>query len=136
MEPFFDHLNQSRFLEIINTHFSKVDSNKNEIYILSDFIINIYLDNSCIFQKKTLFQSEAILSDIKKYFELCTMFGPKQLIDVPTSITCNSPPVMEHILANFPDRVSQQGVIDVGLSDQKITYWTRKISKIKGVTHK
>ena len=42
---------QSGFLEIINTHFTKLDTNNNEIYILGDFNINLYLNNSYIFQK-------------------------------------------------------------------------------------
>ena len=38
---------QSDLLEIINTHFSKLDTCKNEIYILGDFnIINLYLNKS------------------------------------------------------------------------------------------
>ena len=41
-------------LEIINTHFSKLYTNNNEIYILGDFNINLYLNNSYIFQKKNL----------------------------------------------------------------------------------
>ena len=32
---------QSEFLEIINTHFSKLDTNNNEIYILGEFNINL-----------------------------------------------------------------------------------------------
>ena len=56
---------QSEFLEIINTHFSKLDTN-NEIYILDDFNINHYLNNSFIFQKNNLLQSQSIPSDIKK----------------------------------------------------------------------
>ena len=48
---------QSEFLEIINIHFSKLDTNNNEIYILGDFNINLYLNNSYIFQKNTLLQS-------------------------------------------------------------------------------
>ena len=48
---------QSEILEIINTHFSKLDTNSNEIYILGDFNINLYLNNSYIFQKKNLLQS-------------------------------------------------------------------------------
>ena len=58
---------QSEFLEIINTHFSKLDTNNNEIYILGDFNINLYLNNSYIFQKNNLLQSQSIASDIKKY---------------------------------------------------------------------
>ena len=38
---------QSDLLEIINTHFSKLNTCKNEIYILGDFnIINLYLNKS------------------------------------------------------------------------------------------
>ena len=78
---------QSEFLEIINTHFSKLDTNNNEIYILGDFNINLYLNNSYIFLKNNLLQSQSITSDIKKYYEFCTMFGLKQLIEVPTRVT-------------------------------------------------
>ena len=127
---------QSEFLEIINTHFSKPDTNNNEIYIFGDFNINLYLDNSYIFQKNNLLQSQSFLSDIKKYYEFCTMFGLKQLTEVPTRVTCNSSTIIDHILASFPNRVSQQGVTDVGLSDHQIIYCTRKISRIKRGTHK
>ena len=64
------------------------------------------------------------------------MFGLKQLIGDPTRVTCTSSTIIDHILANFPNRVSQQGVIDVGLSDHQIIYCTRKISRIKRNTHK
>ena len=77
---------QSEFLEIINTHFSKLDTNNNEIYILSNFNNNLFLNNSYIFQKNNLLQGQSILSDIKKYYEFCTMFGLKQLIEVPMCV--------------------------------------------------
>ena len=64
------------------------------------------------------------------------MFGLKQLIEVPTRVTYSSSTIIDHMLASFPDRVSQQGVIDVGLSDHQIIYCTRKISRIKRGTHK
>ena len=54
---------QLGFLEIINTHFSKLDTNNNEIYILGDFNVNPYLNNSYIFQKNNLLQSQSIPSD-------------------------------------------------------------------------
>ena len=64
------------------------------------------------------------------------MFGLKQLTEVPTRVTCSSSTIIDHILASFPDRFSQQGVIDVGLSDHQIIYCTRKISRIKRGMHK
>ena len=64
------------------------------------------------------------------------MLGLKQLIEVPTRVTCSSSTVIDNILASFPNRVSQQGVIDVGLSDHQIIYCTRKVSRTKRGTHK
>ena len=54
------------------------------------------------------------------------MFGLKQLIEVPTRVTCSSSTIIDHILVSFPYRVSQQGVIDVELSDYQIIYCTKK----------
>ena len=68
------------------------------------------------FKKVFLLQSQPIPSDIKKYYEFCTIFGLKQLIEVPTRVTCSSSTIIDQILASFPDRVSHQNVIDVGLS--------------------
>ena len=59
------------------------------------------------------------------------MFGLKQLIEVSTRVTCSSSIIIDHILVSFPDRVSQQDIIDVGLSDHQIIYCTKKISRIK-----
>ena len=64
------------------------------------------------------------------------MFGLKQLIEVPTRVNCISSTITDHILASFPNGVSQQGVIDVGLSDHQIICCTRKISRIKRGKHK
>ena len=44
------------------------------------------------------------------------MFGLKQLIEVPTRVTCSSSTIMDQILASFPDRVSHKDITDVGLS--------------------
>ena len=55
----------------------------------------------------------------------------------PTHITCSSTLLIEHILASLPDRISQESVINVGLSDHQLIHCTRKISGIKtGGVHK
>ena len=59
------------------------------------------------------------------------MFGLKQLIESPTRITCSSSSTIDHILASFPDRVTQQGILNVRLSDHQLIYCTRKITRIK-----
>ena len=83
------------------------------------------------FWKKKLLQRQSTLHDIKKYYEFCTIFGFKQLREVPRRVTCISSTIIDHILASFCDRVSQQGVIDKGLSDHQLIYCTRKIPRIK-----
>ena len=44
--------------------------------------------------------------------------------------------IIDHILASYPERVTQCGVIDISLSDHELIYWTRKISRIKRGSHK
>ena len=60
----------------------------------------------------------------------------KQLIKCPTRVTCNSSSILDHVLASFPDRVSQSGVIDIGISDHPLIYCTRKTARIKSYCHK
>ena len=91
-----------------------------------------------MFSKNTIFfhafRSRMIFD--KNYFDFCTMFGLKQLIESPTRITCSSSSIIDHILASFPDRVTQQGILNVGLSDHQLIYCTRKIARIQRGGHK
>ena len=59
------------------------------------------------------------------YQEFCL----KQLINNPTRFTSNSFTIIYLILINFPETVSQQGIIDVGQLDHQLIYCTRKIQK-------
>ena len=102
----------------------------------STYLVILTLTSILITQKNNLLQSQSIPSDIKKYYEFCTMFGLKQLVQLPTRITCSSSTIIDHIIASFSNRVSQQSVADVGLLDHQIIYCTRKISRIKRGTHK
>ena len=67
----------------------------------------------------------------KQYIEFCSSFSLKQLISSPTRVTCNSSTIIDHILTNRANNVSQSGVIDFGISDHNIIFFTRKIKKIK-----
>ena len=64
------------------------------------------------------------------------MFGLKQLIENPTRITYTSSSIIDHILASFPNRVTQRGILNVGLSDHQLIYCTRKTTRIKRGGHK
>ena len=83
-----------------------------------------------------MLNNKSIPSDVKSYFRFCTFFGLHQLIKVPALVTCNSATIIDHILANCPERVTQQGIIDVGLSDHQLIFCTRKSFRIKRRTHK
>ena len=127
--------NQSNFLEALNENMNKIDSISNEIYILGDFKWLLYFLKKKKKKKKTL-NNKSILSDAKGYYEFCTFLSLHQLIKVPAHIACNSAAIIDHILASFPERVTQQGIIDVGLSDHQPIFKTRKIYRIKRGTHK
>ena len=53
-----------------------------------------------------------------------------------TRVKCSTSSLIDHILTTFPERVSQQRIIDVGLSDHQLIYCTGKFSCIKVGTHK
>ena len=48
---------------------------------------------------------------------------------LPTRITTNSTSLLDHVLTNSANRVSQFGVADTGLSDHQLIYCTRKITR-------
>ena len=81
-------------------------------------------------------QKSHIPNGIKRYREFCSLHGLKQLITSPTRVTENSSSLLDHILTNSTDRVSQSGVVDTSLSDHQLIYCTRKISRIKFNAHK
>ena len=59
-----------------------------------------------------------------------------QLISCPTRITKNTSTLLDHVLTNSHDKVSQSGVIDIGLSDHQLIYCTRKVTRAKFHDHK
>ena len=116
---------QSKFLDNLSTSISQTCSfNEQEVYILGD--LNINLINS---QKHTP-------NGIKRYKEFCSLHGIEQLLNLPTRITKNSSSLLDHDLTNSADRISQFGIINVGLSDHQLIYCTRKITRTRLNAHK
>ena len=120
-------LDQSKFIDKLSTTISETD-NFQEVYILGD--LNINLINN---QKHTP-------NGIKWYKEFCSLNDClEQLLTLPTRITKNSTSLLDHVLTNSADRVSQFGVVDMELSDHQLIYciqYTRKITRIKFNVHK
>ena len=116
---------QSKFLDKLSTAISRSNTFDNqEVYILGDLNINL------------INKQKHIPNGIKRYKEFCSLYGLEQLISTPTRVTKNSSSILDHILTNSTDRVSQSGVIDTGLSDHQLIYCTRKITRTKFNSHK
>ena len=116
---------QSKFLDKLSMAISETDNfDAQEVYILGD--LNINLINN---QKHTP-------NGIKRYKEFCSLNGLKQLLTLPTRITKTSTSLLDHVLTNSADRVSQFGVVDTGLSDHQLIYCMRKITRTKTNVHK
>ena len=52
---------------------------------------------------------------MSKYKELCQTFFLKEIIQKPTHITSTTSSLLNHILTNAGWKISQKGVIEVGL---------------------
>ena len=53
------------------------------------------------------------------------------MINCSARITCNTSTLIDYILTNSQDNISQSGVIDTAISDHNMIYCTRKILKPK-----
>ena len=113
---------EGSFTEKITEHFSKVNTNDTEIYILGDFNINLFSKQNYIFHQTN---TQSMSPKVKNYFQFCSLYGLEQLIKSPIRVTCSTSSLIDHIQTTFPERVSQQGIIDVGLSDHHLIYCTR-----------
>ena len=127
---------QTNFLETINEHFCKRDTINKDTYILGDFNINLYLINNMFLRNAPL--QFRILSDTMygSTRNFLIFFSLRQLISWPTRISYSSSTITGHILASYPDRVPQKGIIDIGISDHQLIFCTRKTLKTKTGSHK
>ena len=81
--------------------------------------------------------TQSISHEVKKLFPFLLFYGlEQQQIKSPTWVTCSTSSLIDHILTIFPKRVSQQEIIDKGLSNHQLIYCTRKSSRTKARVHK
>ena len=77
-----------------------------------------------------------IVSLITKYDIQCpTNLLISLLIDEPTRITMSTSSLIDHIVSNTPEKISDSGVIHTGISDHSLVFAIRKISVIKKQEH-
>ena len=130
--------NQNNFIEDFSESFCKLFPELNDIFILGDVNINIFLNRKNILQdnKAYLAISSTLETNFKKYREFCSTFSLVQMINSPTRITANSSSLIDHILTNASDKISKAGIIDIGISDHQLIFCTRKLFRPKTNNHK
>ena len=67
--------------------------------------------------------------------QFCYLFDCKQVINCPTRITNCTSSILDLIITSDNDKLSQSGVLNVGVSDHLITYCTRKLNRVKLNSH-
>ena len=113
------------FLKKLNVAITKTENFDNqEVFILGD--LNIDLTNS----------KKSNSNGIKRCKEFCSLRGLVQLIQEPTRITEKSETLLDHVISNSAQKVSQHGVLKLGVSDHQMIYCTRKSPKTKSFGHK
>ena len=111
---------------------------ENDLFILGYTNINIPDNGGNILDNyKDISKRKSNLGAIpKKYGQICSSLGLKQLIKYPTSITCHTSTLIDHIITNYEEKVTQSGVINTSLSDHQLIFCTRKIKRVKTNNHR
>ena len=80
-----------------------------EHYVLGDFNINLLFKGKNIFDKPDEFRQfyKELSPEIKKYTEFCSTYSFKQLIKGPTRTTHSTFTLIDHILTNAHEFISQ-----------------------------
>ena len=119
-------------LKTLITFSQKLGFHINKCYLLWDFNINLFFDKREISSNKSYRTNDKNLPSLTKgYLNFCFSFYLKQLIYVPTRVTCKTTTLIDHVLTNSPQEVSQCDVIELGISDHDLVYCTRKTSLLK-----
>ena len=133
---FYRPPNSNDFLNLLSNSFQQIDLNKKEIYLLGDFNINLFQNGKFLLKENQSNQvKDPTSSLISKYKEFCQSFFLTEIIKEPTRTTSNTVSLLDHILTNCAEKVSQKGVIDVGLSDYQLIFCTRKIRRTRRNMH-
>ena len=82
---------QGQFLQQMITEFEALDLDY-EIYVLGDFNINLPFRDKYVLNRSNEIKNhhKNLLPEIKRYKELCSMYGLSQLIDCPARITSST----------------------------------------------
>ncbi len=101
---------QTCFLDLLQQTLNKIRPDLEQI-ILGDFNIDLKISTT---------------ATSKSYKNMLNVSNLKQLIQEPTRVTPSSCTIIDHILCNNEEKISQSGVIPTGISDHFMTFCTRK----------
>ena len=101
-----------RFNEFENV-IDKIDTESKELYILGDANCNLLPE-----------ASPHISSHLTNIFDI---YGLSPLITEPTRVTLVSNTLIDLCITNSPEKVSNSGVIHLGISDHSLVFMTRKV---------
>ena len=104
-----------------------------EWHILRDLNMNLYQNGSILEEgNKNIRKVEnKISSETKIYLEFCKTFGLQQLIKSPTRVTLHTTALIDHILTNTNEKITQCGLINIGLYDYQMIFVREKLKKKK-----
>ena len=123
---------QTRFLERLSNSLNTLNIVSREWHILGDLNINLYHNGSTLREKNNnIIEGKKYHLKQKIYLEFCKTFGLKQLIKSPTRVTPNTSTLINQILTNTHEKITQCGLINIGLFDHQMIFCTRKIKKEK-----
>ena len=94
-----------------------------EVYFLGDLNFNLLNKSKYILDTKS---ANERVPWANKYSHFCYMHNLKQLIRSPTRVAKSCSTLLDNILTNSNEMVSQSGVLDIGLSDHQLVFCTRK----------
>ena len=73
---------------------------------------------------KSSFQCTNKQIQLNSIYELYQL---SQLINEPTRVTLTTSSLIDHVVTNTPEKISQSGVVHTGISDHSLIYAIRKI---------
>ena len=137
IDIFYRPPTQNDFLETLLSEFEKIDFNRNEVYLLGDFNINLLCGTKYALKEKNSFESSNTLGPLVNLYKgFCQTFSITQLIKTPTRLTYDTSSLLGHILSSSIQNVANSGVIDIEISNHLLIYnCTRKIYRQKLNSH-
>ena len=113
----------SKFFDYFEKLIKAIDNESKEMYILGGLNCDVMKADK---------DSNTPNKKIKSLYELYQL---SQLIDKPTRVTMTTSSLIDHIVTNTPEKISDSGVIHTSISNHSLEFAIRKISVVKKHEH-